>query len=127
MTGVLREPTLTVSPWFEARRAQYYDHLLAVSTRGDWDAYVRFFAQGLEAAASTTRAELVALVDLAVANPTFTVRKVEAELNLSYVRGNKVVGQLVGLGILQVIDPNVYKRRFFAPRAIHVLSGGRSR
>ena len=31
-SGVLSEPTLTVSPWFEARRAEYYDRLLAVST-----------------------------------------------------------------------------------------------
>ena len=27
-TGVLSEPTLTVSPWFEARRSEYYDALL---------------------------------------------------------------------------------------------------
>lgn len=33
--GVLVEPTLTVSPWFEARRSQYYDHLLGISTRND--------------------------------------------------------------------------------------------
>jgi Fic family protein len=36
-SGVLTEPTLTVSPWFEARRADYYDALTGVSTRGDWD------------------------------------------------------------------------------------------
>jgi Fic family protein len=52
---VLSEPTLTVSPWFEARRAAYYDRLLAVSTNGNWDAFVGFFAQGLEAAAQLTR------------------------------------------------------------------------
>lgn len=146
MTGVLKEPTLTVSPWFEARRAQYYDHLLAVSATGGWDGYVRFFAAGLQAAATQTREEMVALVevqqqlkervrnstlradsahalvDLAVGNPTFTVRKVESELGLSYGRANKLVGQLVELGVLQVIDPSAYKRRFFAPHVIDVLT-----
>ena len=38
-----------------------------------------------------------ALIDLAIANPTFTVRRVESELSLSYGRANKLVGQLVEL------------------------------
>jgi len=63
-----------------------------------------------------------ALVDLAVANPTFTVRKVAADLGISYGRANKLVGQLVDLGVLDVIDPNAYKRRFFAPRVLDVLT-----
>lgn len=145
--GVLSEPTLTVSPWFEARRGEYYDRLLGVSTRNDWDGFVRFFAEGLRRAADSTRAEMIALsgvqaelkdrvrastlradsahalVDLAVANPNFTVRKVEADLGVSYGRANKLVGQLVELGILDVVDPNAYKRRFFAPRVVEVLTG----
>lgn len=144
--GVLSEPTLTVSPWFEARRGEYYDHLLGVSTNGAWDDYIRFFALGLQQAAEDTRTEMVALsqvqgelketirrstlradsahalVDLAVANPSFTVRKVEAELGVSYGRANKLVGQLMELGVLDVVDANAYKRRFFAPRVIDVLT-----
>lgn len=145
-TRVLAEPTLTVSPWFEARRIEYYDHLLRVSTHGDWDGYVRFFAEGLRQAADSTRDEMVALVavqaelkerirasalradsahalvDLAVANPSFTVRKVESELGLSYGRANKLVGQLVDLGVLDVLDADAYKRRFFAPRVLQALT-----
>ena len=146
ISGVLSEPTLTVSPWFEARRSDYYDRLLGVSTRNDWDSFVRFFATGLQDAADSTHRQMVALVavqeelkdvvrasplradsahalvDVAVANPTFTVRKVEAELGISYGRANKLVGQLVELGVLRVIDPNAYKRRFFAPRVLQVLT-----
>jgi Fic family protein len=144
--GVLGEPTLTVSPWFEARRGEYYDRLLRVSTHNDWDGYVRFFAEGLRQAADGTRADMIALVrvqnalkevirgstlradsahalvDLAVANPSFTVRKVEAELGVSYGRANKLVGQLVGLDVLRAIDPHAYKRRFYAPRVLEVLT-----
>lgn len=145
-TGVLTEPTLTVSPWFEARRLDYYDHLLRVSTHGDWDGYMRFFAEGLQQAADSTRKEMIALVavqaelkerirasalradsahalvDLAVANPSFTVRRVESELGLSYGRANKLVGQLVDLGILNVVDPAAYKRRFFSPEVLEALT-----
>ncbi|MCA5894358.1 hypothetical protein LEP48_13520 [Isoptericola sp. NEAU-Y5] len=61
-------------------------------------------------------------MDLAVANPTFTVRRVEAELGLSYGRANKLVSQLVDLKILDVVEPDAYKRRFFAPRVLQVLT-----
>ena len=144
---ILGEPTLTVSPWFEARRAEYYDALLGVSTRGDWDSYVALFARGLEAAARTTHTQMVELVgvqdelkeivrgshlrsatpisviDLAVAHPTFTVRNVEQLLGISYGRANKVVGQLVELGVLAFIDPDAYKRRVYAPRVHDVMLG----
>ncbi len=145
--GVLTEPTLTVSPWFEARRTEYYDRLLEVSTRGAWDEFIGFFATGLHASAEATRtqmralvgvqgelAEVVggsslrsanarALVDLAVANPSFTVRHVEARLGISYGRANALIGQLMELGILDVVDEKAYKRIFFAPRVIDVLTG----
>ena len=143
--GVLFEPTLTVSPWFEAGRGEYYDRLLAVSTRGDWDGFVRFFATGLAAAADSTRRQMlaltavqerlravvrqsklragsaVALVDLAIARPSFTVRQVERALSVSYPRANQLVAQLMSLGVLDVVEPNAYKRRFFAPAVIEVL------
>lgn len=52
--GVLRDPILVVSPWFEARRVAYQDALLALTITGDWDAWIAFFATGVEAAADTT-------------------------------------------------------------------------
>lgn len=74
--------------------------------------------------ASKLRADSAhALVDLAVADPSFTVRKVEADLNLSYAGANKLVGQLVELGILQQVDGTAYDRRFFAPRVLRTLTG----
>ncbi|MFC7405723.1 Fic family protein [Georgenia alba] len=143
--GVLHEPTLTVSRWFEARRADYYDRLLEVSTRGSWDPFISFFAAGLTDAAQETRRQMlalsevrdalkesvresplraesaVALIDIAVARPSFTVRQVESDLNLSYGRANRLVSQLTEIGILEVLDPNAYKRRFIAPRVLDVL------
>ncbi|WP_240739783.1 Fic family protein [Leucobacter triazinivorans] len=145
--GVLSEPTLTVSPWFEARRPDYYDRLLAVSTRGDWDGFVRFFAQGIRVAADTTRRQMLALVqvqqrldlqvqesalrarsahaliEFAVANPSFTAARAAAGVGLSYGRTNALIGQLVELGILRMLGTeSAYQRRFFAPSVLHVLT-----
>ncbi|WP_366180607.1 Fic/DOC family N-terminal domain-containing protein [Actinomyces timonensis] len=146
--GLLTEPTLTVSPWFEARRAQYYDALLRVSTDGDWDTFLTFFAHGLADAATTTRKQMLELVevqealrqqvrashlrsaraqdvvDLAVAHPSFTVRTVERETGLSYGRANSLVGQLVELGILTELSARSSSRRFTAPQVLSVLLSG---
>ncbi|KAF5293307.1 hypothetical protein FQR65_LT20094 [Abscondita terminalis] len=147
MQGVLSEPTLTVSPWFEARRPDYYDRLLAVSTRGDWDAFVRFFARGIKAAADTTRQQMLALVrvqgqltpqlnasalraksahaliEFAVANPSFTVRRAAEGIGLSYGRVNALVSQLVELEILKPLSGDAsYQRRFYAPSVLSVLT-----
>jgi Fic family protein len=59
---VLRHPILVVSPWFEARRLEYQDALLALSQTGIWDDWVRFFATGVGAAAATTHERVDELV-----------------------------------------------------------------
>ncbi|MFP5022517.1 Fic family protein [Pseudonocardia phyllosphaerae] len=143
---VLFEPTLTVSPWFEARRTEYYDSLLRVSTEADWDSYVGFFARGLEESAKRTRARMLALVDVqtdmkeavrrsplradtahalvdfAVANISFTVRAVEGGLGVTYGRANTLVNQLVQLGLLAPLDDaRGPARRFYAPQVYDVL------
>ena len=121
-----------------------------MSTDGDWDSFLSFFARGLADAATATREQMLALVevqealrervrasslrsarapdlvDLAVANPSFTVRQVQRELGLSYGRANGLVGQLVDLGVLETVNPGSQPRRYSAPEVIRVLlRGGR--
>ena len=143
--GVLSEPTLTVSPWFEARRTEYYDRLLAVSTKGDWDSYVRFFATGLQSSAQLTHQKMIALsdvqsrlrekvrasrlradtaqslVDYAVGHSSFTVRAVERELGVSYGRANGLIAQLCDLEVLAPLRTGTTARRFYAPEVLKVL------
>lgn len=141
---MLSEPTLTVSPWFETRRSDYYDRLYAVSSTGDWDQWVAFFAQGLEDSAvrtgrqmlrlsraqtdlketvrsSTLRADTAhLLVDYATAHPAFTARQVERDLGISYPRANRLIQQLCELGVLQGTGAT-YRQQFFAPAVLEVL------
>jgi Fic family protein len=53
--GVLREPILVVSPWFEARRNDYQDGLLSLSKTGNWNEWISFFATGVADSADATR------------------------------------------------------------------------
>lgn len=147
---VLTEPTLTVSPWFEARRQRYYDALLGVSTKGDWSTWTAFFADGLTDAATQTqarmlalaevRAELkeridqsrlrsakaIALIDLAIASPTFSIGDAAAYLNMKNQGATKLIDSLVNLGIIAPIDERIYGRRFHAPAVMRVLLGDRA-
>ncbi len=43
---ILPQPLLNLSAYFEHHRQEYYDHLLAVSQRGEWEAWLRFFLAG---------------------------------------------------------------------------------
>jgi cell filamentation protein, protein adenylyltransferase len=91
---VLSHPILVVSPWFEARRLEYQDALLALSQTGRWDDWVRFFATGVGAAATTTHERVEALISW-------------QEEALSLVRqarvsgvAERVAGELIGAPIL---------------------------
>lgn len=147
LAGELSEPTLSVSPWFEERRARYYDSLLGVSTTGDWDSFVQFFARGITESARATLSQMLALtevreelrqavrasplraesamalVDHAVAHPSFTVESAVHALDLTSGRARKLIYQFMELGLLRDVDPSAYRRRYFAPRVLDVLLG----
>ena len=45
--GILHQPVLYLSRYFERRRQEYYDRLLAVTDRGDWEGWMLFFLRGV--------------------------------------------------------------------------------
>lgn len=145
--GLLLEPTLSVSPWFEARRNEYYDALLGVSTRSDWSTWVEFFAVGLAESADTTRRRMLALadvqanlkdrlrasrvrtgnarvlVDFAVGHPTFTVSQSAAVLGITPTGAKKLIDSLVSIDVLAPYGVRSYNRLFHAPEVLRVLLG----
>ena len=55
------------------------------------------------------------MVDFAVANPSFTVRDVQAGTGFSYQMANRMVGALVELGILARSAPARGRNRLLRP------------
>jgi cell filamentation protein, protein adenylyltransferase len=54
--GVLRRPLLYLSLYLKRNRDTYYDHLQRVRTEGAWEAWLRFFLEGvIDVAASTAK------------------------------------------------------------------------
>jgi cell filamentation protein, protein adenylyltransferase len=64
--GVLRQPLLYLSLYLKRHRDTYYEHLQRTRTAGDWEAWLRFFLDGVTEVASSTTAttsDLVRLVE----------------------------------------------------------------
>ena len=64
--GVLREPLLYPSLYFKTHRSVYYELLNGVRLHGDWEAWLDFFAEGVQVSATQavdTAHALLALVN----------------------------------------------------------------
>jgi Fic family protein len=62
--GVLRQPMLYPSLYFKKHRALYYELLNDVRLNGDWERWLDFFGEGIEASAREAMATAEALVSL---------------------------------------------------------------
>ena len=122
----LPEPLLYLSPYFEARRLEYYDSLQSVRERGDLDRWLALFLDGVctQATDAVTRAERLTdlreqyratvqdltrgvanqLAGIALEQPVLTSRVVEARLGVSRPAALKALRQLADLGILTEIS-----------------------
>lgn len=136
ITGLLHEPLLSVSPWFEARRPAYEDQLAAVSATGNWDPWIKFFAQGIESSADDTarrvnrmlavqnryiqklqetsaRGIIRDVVDVLIGDPVVTVPMLTARLERTPQAISTAVGKLVEMRVLSQPIGN-YNRQYVA-------------
>lgn len=142
--GVLHEPLLTVSPWFEARRREYQDRLRLVSETGAWDDWVAFFAEGVAAQAAATtdkvsqllayqeetrslvrqrglRGLAVDLVEGLIARPIITTGWVAGAHDVSRQAATTAIARLVDAGVLRETTGRSYGRVFAADAVIRIL------
>jgi len=135
--GILGKPVLYLSHYFKAHRQEYYDHLQAVRDRGDWEAWLRFFMQGvIEVSAQATetarrilelreahRLEVTNRLGRAAGNghrvlerlferPIVSVADVKTLLDVTYPAANNIVSKFEELGILQEITGHRRNRIF---------------
>ncbi len=134
--GVLQRPLLYLSIYLKARRAEYYDRLIAVRNAGDWEGWLKFFVRGVDEvsreATETARTILnlreehrqtiaaklagsangLHLLDALFEQPVVTIRMVEQRLRCVYVTASKLVDQFVRLGLLKEVTGFQRNRRF---------------
>ncbi|MDA3039902.1 MAG: Fic family protein [Actinomycetota bacterium] len=143
--GALRSPVLSVSSWLKGRADEYRDHLLAVSTTGDWAPWVEFFARAVGAEASsghdrimrllalreelgdTVRSALprarlaVEITDDLIAFPILSVSDAQRRYGRSNQANRNAIGSLVELGILEPYGKARYDRLYWNRRVFQII------
>ena len=62
--GLIASPMFYISAYFEARRDEYYERLLAVSRDDDWTGWCEFFLQAVKAQAEENQSKAQAILNL---------------------------------------------------------------
>jgi Fic family protein len=122
--GLLPQPLLYLSAYFEHHRMEYYDQLLHLSATGDWNAWLRFFLAGVaEQAQDSLRrvralnalheryrttliegkasANALRLLDELFETPVVSRSSAARALGITSKGASAVIGRLVDAGILE--------------------------
>jgi Fic family protein len=142
--GVLARPLVYISAYFEQHRQIYYDLLLRVSARGDWEEWVRFFCTGISTQAedgiarsrrlrdlrdhfrkqlSARRASALSLilVDHLFQRPAVTNAGVCELLSVTPPTAQLHIDSLVSKGILTEITGGSYGRVYMAKSILSII------
>lgn len=142
--GVLSQPLLNLSAYFERYRQEYYDHLLAVSQRGKWEEWLRFFLRGI-----TTQAQdgvfrmtqlqgiraryedlvqvdrnpqrMSVVIDFMFSRPILNLRQLESALDIPYMAAKRYIDKLVEAGVLKETTGYARNRVFMAHEIFQAL------
>lgn len=134
---IVKRPLLYLSHFFKQHRTAYYDHLQSVRDSGDWEAWLKFFLQGVAEVANEATETAGAIVKLRedhrkqVRNslgrntaralellehlflqPIVTVMSVSESTGLTFANANKLVSRFTDIGLLQETTGNKRNRAF---------------
>lgn len=144
--GLLPQPLLYLSAYFERSRSDYYDGLLRVSTHGDWNGWIFYFLNGVsvqarEAAdladrlvalhnryreslqAKHVTANVLALIDALFENPLMYTSRAEAVLGVSAPTARATIRTLETQGILREITDRRWRKIYQADEIYGLLRG----
>ena len=135
---ILARPLLYLSYFLKKNRIEYYDLLMRVRLKGDWESWVKFFLKGIDEvsleAGETAGLMIklkqdmidrlytnrfssifaVKLIDLLFAKPIIDVKAITDEFKISKESGNELVKRFEQLGILrELTGKQRYKKYLF--------------
>jgi Fic family protein len=141
--GVLTEPLLYLSAFFEATRRDYYEGLRGITERGDWAGWLEYFFNGVarQSEDALSRAERInqqladwreafagsgskvplQLIDLVGSNPFLTPRETERRLGVAYNTVMRAITTLEEGGVLTKVGANKRDRVFCARAILDIL------
>jgi Fic family protein len=142
--GLLPQPLLYLSAFFEKFRDEYYRRLLQVSQSRSWVEWIRFFLRGVSEQAldaierarrlielrqrfhhefqeARSSALLLKLIDELFSTPMITVPRAALMLNVTYRAAQANVERLVAGGILREVTGQRRNRVYVAKRILEIV------
>jgi Fic family protein len=142
--GLLTDPLINLSPYFEAQSDRYRHLLREVSTVGAFDDWIRYFCEALSAQAQDAELRIrdllawrdgslamlrsngvkgvaLAVTEKLIEFPTLTVKHVAETHGVSIQAANHAVARLAEAGILEEITGRSYNRVFQAPAVLEIV------
>src|SRR5262249_1127582 len=142
--GVLPQPLLYLSAFFERYRSQYYQRLLEVSQSGNWKEWIVFFLRGVSEQSvdalnranqlqqlsveyrqmlqqKRSSATLLQMADLLFSRPVLTPNSISEALDLTYVSAQKNIAKLVDAGIVREVTGRKRGRVYVAQQIMEIL------
>jgi len=143
--GLLQQPLLYLSSFIESNRQEYYQRLLAVSQRGEWEGWLLFFLEGVRSQAEDasrriarlrelrtkyhvmigkerSRKKLERVIDYLIGTPITSIKQAQEELEMgSYTTIQRYIDKLQGVGILKEATGNARNRIFRADEIMKVI------
>lgn len=127
--NILSQPLLNLSVYFERYRQEYYDNLLAVSQRGDWEAWLRFFLRGVSSQAQDSvgrmqRLEEIrtkyeplvksdrnsermgAVLDFLFCRPILSAKQLTESVGMPFKTARQYIEKLAKAGVLREVTGN---------------------
>jgi Fic family protein len=142
--GLIFQPLLYLSAFFEAHRLEYYNRLLGVSQRGDWEGWLTFFFMGVSSQSldAITRIErlgklraayqellrseraaerLIQTLEVLFERPILNIRQLESALDVPYRTAQRYIERLVETGILREVTGRARNRLYRAEEILRAL------
>ena len=144
--GLLPEPLMYLSGYLKRHQREYYRLLSAVRTDGDWEAWIGFFLEAVEAAAGEAERAIVDIATLVTADrrrllaalrvgavalrlfellplmPRFTIEQVRQKLETTFPTATLAVKLLEELGIVTELTGQKKNRSFSYAAYIDLLA-----
>ena len=140
---ILPAPLLYLSAFFEATREEYYDRLLGVTERAEWEQWLQYFLTGVarQAEDAVSRAqrinELLAswrqtvarlstrlaldMVDLLAENPFCTATGMVKRLDVAFTTVQRAIDRLESAGVLARVSDAKRNRVYCAKGILDIL------
>lgn len=140
---ILPTPLLYLSAFFEATRRDYYDRLHGITERGEWEAWLHYFLNGVarQSEDALTRAVRITqrlaewrvavsgtpskvpltLVDQLAANPFVTIKDAAKRLGVAFTTAQRAVQRLEKLSILTEVSQARRDRVYCAKAVLDIL------